>query len=66
MLGPSTIELSPLFFGECELSLTLSVGKTLPESHCEFSPVAGRKFQELGKRVGFHAVILAREGSCRN
>jgi hypothetical protein len=66
VLGPSTIELCALFFGERKFSVTLYVGKAFPKSDCKFSPIAGRKLQELGKRVGFHAVILSREVSCRN
>ena len=66
MLGPSTIELYPLFLGERECSLTLCVGKAFPKSDCKFGSIAGRKLQQLGKRVWFHAVILSREVSCRN
>jgi len=66
VLGPSTIDFCPLFFGERELALTLGVGKALPKSHRKFSPIAGRKFQELRKRAGFHAAIVSREVSFRN
>lgn len=66
VLGPSTIELCTLFVGEREFSLALHVGKAFPKSHRKFSTIAGRKFQELGKRAGFHGVILSRGVSCRN
>ena len=66
VLGPSTIDLWPLFVGERELSLRLADGKALPKNHRKFSAIAGRKFQELGKCVGFDAVILSRGVSCRN
>jgi hypothetical protein len=55
-----------LFFREREFALALRVRKALPKSHRQFSPIAGRKFQELGKRAGFHAAILSREVSDRN
>jgi len=66
VLGPSTIELYPLFLGERDCSLTLCVGKAFPKSHCKFGSIAGRKLQQLGKRVWFHVVILSREVSCHN
>jgi hypothetical protein len=65
MLGPSTIELCSLFVGEPELSVALDVGKALPKSHRKFSPITWGQSQELGKRTGFHSVILPREVSCR-
>ena len=66
VLGPSTIELCPLFVGEREFSLALHVGKACPKSHRKFSTIAGRKLQELRKRAGFHGVILSRGVSCGN
>jgi len=66
VLGPPTIDRCPLFVGEREFSLALTDGKALPKSHRKFSSIAGRKFQELGKRAGFHAVILSHGVSCRN
>jgi len=66
VLGPSTIELYPLFVGEREFSLPLHVGKALPKRHRKFSTIAGRQFQELRKRAGFHGVILSRRVSCGN
>ena len=66
MLGPSTIEFCPLFFRQRELVLALRVGKALPKSHRKFSPIAGREFQELGKRAGFHTEILSRDVPYRN
>jgi hypothetical protein len=66
VLGPSTIDFCPLFFREREFALALRVGKALPKSHRKFSPIAGGKFQELGKRTGFHVAILSREVSYRN
>ncbi len=66
MLGPSTIDFYPLFFRQREFALAFRIREALPKSHRQFSPSAGRKFQKLGKRTGFHAAILSREVSHRN
>ena len=71
MFGPATIEFCPLFLREHEFVLAVRVREALPKSHGKFRPIAGREFQELGKRAGFHTAILSpdvsyRKGSSRS
>ena len=66
VFGPPPIELGSLFVGKREFSVPLGVGEALPKSDGQFSSIAGRKLQQLGQRMGFHAVILSRSASRRN
>jgi len=59
VVGPPTIQLSPLFRAQRQFPLSLVVGQTLPQRHRQVGPIAGREPQQLREYARFHGVILS-------
>lgn len=60
MLGPTSIEFSPLGVGQFERPFTLRIREAVPKGDGELRPIPGREFQELGQWAGCHGLIVAR------
>jgi hypothetical protein len=60
VFSPTAIEFRALLVGERQLPLALPVGKTLPQSHREFSPITGRKLEEFCQGGEWHALMFSR------
>ena len=60
MLGPTPIELNPLFVGQFEGALTVRIRKAFPKGDGEFHAIPRRELKELGKWAGCHALIVSR------
>jgi hypothetical protein len=60
MFSPSPIEFSAMLVRERQLPLALPVGKTLPQSHGEFSPITSWKLEELCQSGEWHALMFSR------
>ena len=59
MLGPPSIEINPLLFGELERAFTLRIRQALPQGDGEFGPIRSWELQELGKWAGCHTPIVS-------
>jgi hypothetical protein len=60
VFSPTPIEFRALLVGERQFPLALPVGKTLPQSHREFSPITGRKLEEFCQGGEWHALMFSR------
>jgi hypothetical protein len=60
VFSPSPIEFSALLVRERQFPLALPIGKTLPQSHGEFSPITSRKLKELCQSREWHALMFSR------
>lgn len=60
VLGPASIQFSPLLVGQLKFTGSLSLCEALPTSHGEFGPITGGEFEELLKLTRRHGVITSR------
>ncbi|HKY22949.1 MAG TPA: hypothetical protein VJM31_17175 [Vicinamibacterales bacterium] len=60
MFGPATIKFVSLPVGQLKFGFTFGVCQALPQGHRKFSPIAGGKLEEFGKRTRRHGLIVSR------